>query len=200
MKRALLVVIVIGVILGAGCCGPMQMNVPPGAKMGKDLYNVNGLSQWTYNVTMSSGGVNSSWDMNVTNGFDGDLRHMIVHTLGNGMNIVYNVWSNKTTFDIDRMHANGTIGDYLQDRDVSKLQIYTLPDVGLSYWFVPFTLAGNQSIRDPDGNAATVGVYSATDNKGFSVTYWKHLHVPVPLFIEMKDKNFRITMMLTGYK
>lgn len=200
MKRVLPVAILLGILLVSGCCGQMPMSVPPGGKMGKDLYNVNSLSQWTYNVTMSSGGVNSSWDMNVTNGRDGGLRHTIVHTLGNGMDIVYNVWSNMTTFDIDRMHAKGTIGDYMQDRDVSKLQIYTLPDVGLSYWFVPFALVGNQTIKDPNGNLASVGVYSATDNKGFSVTYWKHPQVPVPLYVEMKDKSFRITMMLTEYK
>jgi hypothetical protein len=152
---------------------------------------------------MSASGVNSTWNMTIyvkndeLNGTP--ARYMQVLTEGNGMNITYDVWSNATTYDILRMHAKGKMGDYFQDRDTSKLQIFTLPDIGLSYYYVPFTPVKNYTANMPNGGTIPVTVYTATNNNGFSVTYWIYKRSPVPLRIEMTDKNFKITETLIEF-
>jgi hypothetical protein len=173
------------------------------ATFGGNFYDFNNVHYWKDNVIMSANGVNSTWNMTVyvkndtLNGTP--ARYMQVVTEGNGMNITYDIWSNATTYDVLKMHAKGTIGDYYQDRDTSKLQIYTLPDLGLSYYFVPFWPVKNVMAKTPDGSMIPVIIYSASDNKGFSVTYCIHPQVPVPLKVEMVDKNFKITETLVEY-
>ncbi|MCD1294569.1 hypothetical protein CUJ83_06080 [Methanocella sp. CWC-04] len=201
-----LAMIMIFVIL-SGCCSGLQgnpmysgKNITPGYK----LYNVDKLQYWKYNVTMAASGVNSTWDMTVQVDYpmiDGEkLRHMVVDTVGNGMDIQYDIWSNISSYNIERMYAKGNIGDYHQEREVSKLQIYTLPDVGLAYIIVPFMHTGNITVVDPNGNPGKVMYYSATDNKNFTVSYWVHPDIPVPVKIVLSEKNFQITMMLVDYK
>ena len=96
---------------------------------------------------------------------------MIVGTVGNGMDILYNIWWNASTYKVDRMHAKGYIGDYYQDRDVSPLQVQTLPDTGLLYYFVPMQLTGNVTVKDVTGKTSKLAVFSATDTGGFTLTY-----------------------------
>jgi hypothetical protein len=202
VKRAYVVVAVFLFIVCAalvsGCYSQAQFM--KNATMGANFYNFNNLRYWKDNVVMSASGVNSTWNMSVyvrNDSLNGTpARYMRILTDGNGMNITYDVWSNLTTYDVLNMHAKGTIGDYFQDRDTSKLQIYTLPDVGLSYYYVPFWAVKNITARMPDGNTMPMTIYSASDNKGFSVTYWINPSVPVPLRVEMVDKNFQITESL----
>lgn len=168
--------------------------------IGHKLYNIDRLSYWKYNVTMATKDTNASWDMMVNNSIEDGTRHMGVYTLGNGMDITYDVRSNVSSYKIDRMYANGTIGDYYQNREVSPLQIFTLPDTGLSYYYVPFRDMGNVTIKGTGGNEAQANVYSASDNRGFTVTYWVHPEIPAPVRIEMSTSDFEIVMMLTDYK
>lgn len=203
MKRAY-----VAVFIFIMCAAPVsgcysQAEYMKNATFGNNFYNFDKVHYWKDNVTMYGGGVNSTWNMTVyvrddtLNGTP--ARYMQVVTEGNGMNITYDVWSNATTYNILKMHAKGTIGDYFQDRDTSTLQIYTLPDVGLSYYFVPFWPVKNVTARTPDGGTIPLTVYSATDNKGFSVTYWISPLAPVPLKVEMTEKNFKITGSLVEY-
>ncbi|MDI6896461.1 hypothetical protein [Methanocella conradii] len=203
MKRAYLVVfLLIGCsALVSGCYSSAEYlkNATPGSS----FYNFNGIRYWKDNITMHASGVNSTWNMTIyvkNDTLDGKpARYMQVITEGNGMNITYDIWSNATTYEVLKMHAKGTIGDYFQDRDTSKLQIYTLPDIGLSYYFVPFWPIKSIMARMADGSIIPITVYSASDNKGFSVTYWVSPQVPVPIKVEMAEKNFKITEMLLEY-
>lgn len=190
--------ILITVALIAGCLSGIQSAPYGNATSGKQLYDVDELATWKYAVIMNSSDAISTWNMTI-NSSQGEPRHMTVGTVGNGMDILYDIWWNTTTYQISRMHAKGTIGDYYQDKDVSPMQIYTLPDVGLTYYFVPFQLAGNVTVRGVDGNLSRVNVFTAADNKGFRVTYWVHPDMPLPVKIEMTSAEFRITMMLLDY-
>ena len=189
------------VAIAAGCVS--QAEYLKNATYGSNFYDFNKVHYWKDNVTMYGGGVNSTWNMTVyvTNGsLNGTpARYMKIITEGNGVNITYDVWSNATTFNVLRMHAKGTQGDYFQDRDTSTLQIYTLPDVGLSYYFVPFWPVKNTTARTLDGALIPLTVYSASDNRGFSVTYTVSPLLPVPIRVEMADKNFKIMETLIDY-
>jgi len=176
--------------------------------MAKNIYNVTNASSWEYAVNMSAGGTSSTWNMTVNNtrvtGPEGPLAnggemYMTVGTVGNGMDILYDVWWNATTYKIDRMHAKGLIGDYYQDRDVSTQQIMTLPDTGLIYYFVPLQYAGAVTIKDATGKQGQLGIYTATDNKGFRLTYWAHPAVPLPVKIETTSRDVNLTMLLINY-
>jgi hypothetical protein len=168
--------------------------------MGKQIYNLSNVSNWKYTVLMSAGGTNSTWNMTVNNTFNpGSESYMSVGTVGNGMNILYDVWYNATTYQVDHMHAKGWIGDYYQERNVSTLQIQTLPDTGLLYYAVPLQYAGAVTVRDVSGQAGQLGVYSAMDTSGFRLTYWAHPAMPLPAKIEMSNRDFNITMMLISY-
>lgn len=205
MKRALALVLLLIVCsaLVSGCF-TQALNLYKNATFGARFYNYDNVDHWRDTIVMSASGVNSTWNMTMyvkndtLNGTD--VRYMRVITEGNGVNITYDVWFNKTTYDILRMHAKGTTGDFYQDKDVSKMQIYTIADVGLSYYFVPFWPAKNISVKSPDGKTSNLTVYSATDNKGFTVMYWIHPQVPVPVKVEMIDKNYTITETLQEYK
>lgn len=203
MKHALLAVflIILCAAMVSGCYSSAEYlkNATPGSS----FYNFNGVRYWKDSVTMYASGANSTWNMTVfvrNDTLDGKpVRYMQVITQGNGMDITYDIWSNLTTLEVLKMHAKGSIGDYFQDEDTSKLQIYTLPDIGLSYYFVPFWPIKNIMGRAADGSIIPITVYSASDNKGFSVTYWVSPRVPVPIRVEMADKNFKITEMLLEY-
>ena len=191
------------IILAALTFGCISSAQPPPANStyGYKFYDFNKAHSWTYNVSMSAGGANSTWDMLVSqknetvNG--SIMRHFIVETIGNGMNITYDIWSNASTYQVTRMHAKGSIGDFYQDTETSTLQIYTLPDFGLSYYFVPFTPMKQITAVGQNGNMAPATLYAATDNKGFTVAYLINPDVPVPLKIEAIDKNYKVTSMLT---
>jgi hypothetical protein len=191
----ILAALVFGCISGAQ---PSLNNTTYGYK----FYNFNQAHAWKYNVSMAAGGVNSTWDMLVSqknetvNG--SVLRHFIVETIGNGMNITYDIWSNASTYQVTRMHAKGSIGDFYQDADTSTLQIYTLPDFGLSYYYVPFSPVKQITVIGQDGKTAPATLYAATDNKGFTVAYLVNPDVSVPLKIETIDKNYKVTSMLMG--
>jgi hypothetical protein len=187
-------------IVAAGCVSGVQSSPYANAVLGKQIYNLSNLSSWKYAVLMSAGGTNSTWNMTVNNTYNHDgLSFMNVGTVGNGMDILYDVWYNASTHRIDRMHAKGWIGDYYQERNVSTLQIQTLPDTGLLYHFVPLQYAGAVTVRDVSGQAGQLGVYTATDNRGFRLTYWSHPAMPLPAKIEMSSRDFNITMMLVSY-
>jgi len=203
LKRAYVGVIFLLVCaaLASGCVS--QADYLKNATFGSSFYDYGKVHYWKNNVTMYGGGVNSTWNMTVhvmNDTLDGKpARYMKVVTEGNGMNITYDVWSNATTYKILKMHARGTQGDYFQDRDTSTLQIYTLPDIGLSYYFVPFWPVKNVTVRTSDGVMMPVKIYSASDNRGFSVTYMVSPMVPVPIKVEIVDKNFKITETLVDY-
>ncbi|WP_048198305.1 hypothetical protein [Methanocella arvoryzae] len=200
MKRELAILILLLLaLLASGCVSGMQGSPYANATPGKKLYDLGNASQWAYAVNMSANETSSEWNMTVHN-YAGSPRHMVIHTSGNGMDIIYDVWWNQTTYRVERMHANGSIGDYYQDHDVSPLQIQTLPDTGLNYYFVPFQPIRTVTARGPDGSMANLTVYAATDNQGFTVAYWIHPAVPVPAKILMSTRDFNITMMLTDYK
>jgi hypothetical protein len=186
--------------VAAGCISGIQAT-PPGSVAGRQFYDLGNLTGWKYAVNMSASGVDSSWNMTVNNTRgEGGERHMIVGTIGNGMDIVYDIWWNATTYQVSRMHARGWVGDDYQDRDVSTLQIYTLPDTGLTYYFVPFQHAGNVTVKGGNGAESLAYVYTAADNKGFRVTYWAHPMVPLPIKVEMSSADFKITMTLVDYR
>jgi hypothetical protein len=197
---ALFLLIACGILV-SGCFS--QAQYLKNASFGGNFYDFNRVSHWKDSVVMSASGVNSTWNMTVH--MQGALlegkpvRYMQVITEGNGLNITYDIWSNLTTYEVLKMHAKGRQGDYFQDRDTSNLQIYTLPDVGLSYFFVPFTPVRNLTVKTSDGAAIPVTIYTAQDNKGFSVSYMIHPQVPVPIKVEMADKNFKITETLLEY-
>ena len=201
LALAMLLLAVGASFVAAGCVYGIQSSPYQNATMGKQLYDVNNVTSWKYLVTMSASGANATWNMTVndTRGA-GAERHMTVGTVGNGMDILYDIWWNATTFQIERMHARGWLGDEYRDKDVSPLQIYTLPDVGLAYYFVPFQYMENVSVRSVDGIVSRAFIFKATDNKGFSVSYLHHPQVPLPLKIEMADQNFSYTMLLADYK
>jgi len=200
---ALAFALIILAALTFGCVSSAQPS-PNNATYGYKFYDFNKAHSWTYNVTMSAGGVNSTWDMMVSqknetvNG--SILRHFIVETTGNGMNITYDVWSNASTYQVTRMHAKGSTGDFYQDTDTSTLQIYTLPDFGLTYYYVPFSPVKQVTVIEQNGNTAPATLYAATDNKGFTVAYLVNPDVPVPLKIEAIDKNYKVTSMLTQFQ
>jgi hypothetical protein len=185
----------------AGCVSGMQASPNTGAVTGKQIYDLGNVTYWKYGVVMSAGGANSTWNMTVNDTRDpeGEM-HMTVGTVGNGMDILYNVWWNASTYRVDRMHAMGYIGDYYQDRDVSPLQIQTLPDTGLLYYFVPMQYMGNVTVKDATGKAAKLAVFSASDTSGFTLTYWAHPGMPLPPKIEMTGRDFKITMNLIDYR
>lgn len=185
----------------AGCVSGMQASPYAGATPGKDIYDLGNASYWKYGVVMSAGGTNSTWNLTVNNTVDPDGHpHMIAGTVGNGMDILYDIWWNASTYQIDRMHAKGYIGDYYQDRDVSPLQIQTLPDTGLLYYAVPLQYVGNVTVRDASGKQAKLAVFSATDRSGFTLAYWAHPGMPLPPKIVMKSQDFEITMSLLDYR
>ncbi len=172
--------------------------------LGGNFYNYDKVNHWMYNVTMSASGATSAWNMTVYVKNDtfgsAPARYMQILTEGNGMNITYDVWSDPKNYSVLKMHAKGTTGDYFQDKDVSTLQIGTLPDVGLSYYFVPFWAIKNGTATTASGTKIPVTVYSASDNKGLTVTYWICPYVPVPLKVEVSDSNVRIIETLIGYE
>lgn len=185
----------------AGCVSGMQASPYAGAVTGKQIYDLGNVTYWKYGIIMSAGGTNATWNMTVNNtrGPDGEMQ-MIVGTVGNGMDIIYDIGYNASTYKVDRMHAKGYIGDYYQDRDVLPLQIQTLPDTGLLYYFVPMQYVGNVTVKDVTGTTAKLAVFSATDNQGFTLTYWAHPAMPLPPKIEMTGRDFKITMNLLDYK
>jgi hypothetical protein len=201
LKRICSLLFLIALVLVSGCVtaqyNPYQGNLTYGYRM----YSFDNVSSWRYNVTMAGGGTESSWIMavNVSKDALNGERYFNVWTYGNGMNITYDVWSNVSTYAVTKMHARGYIGTYYQDRDVSELQIFTIPDVGLSYYYVPFIDAGTVKVKDKNGNETAARVYTATDNKGFTVTYWSLTSVPVPLRVEAKNSDFDIVSMLRDY-
>jgi hypothetical protein len=203
LKRAYAAVLllIVAAALVSGCYS--QAYDLKNATYGSNFYDYGKVHYWKDTVTMYGGGVNSTWNMTVyvTNDMlnGTPARHMKIITEGNGMNITYDVWSNATTRNVLKMHAKGTQGDYFQDRDTSNLQIYTLPDVGLSYYFVPFWPIKNATATASNGVVIPMTVYSASDNRGFSVMYLVSPAVPVPLKVEMADKNFKITETLVDY-
>jgi len=195
-------------VIAAGCVSGPGPSPYANAVMAKNVYDVANVSSWTYAINMSAGGTSSAWNMTVNNTRvtgpegpldDGGEMYMTVGTVGNGMDVLYDVWWNATTYQVDRMHAKGWIGDYYQDRNVSTQQILTLPDTGLNYYFVPLQYAGTVTIKDATGKQGQLGIYTATDNSGFRVTYWAHPAIPLPVKIEMSNRNFNITMMLINY-
>jgi hypothetical protein len=200
-KLALAMFLLLVAIVAAGCVSGVQSSPYANAVTGKQIYNLSNVSSWKYAVVMAAGGANSTWNMTVNNTYNryGD-SYMDIGTVGNGMDIRYDVWYNATTYQVDRMHAKGWIGDYFQDRNTSSQQILTLPDTGLMYYFVPLQYAGAVTVRDASGQAGQLGVYTATDNRGFRLTYWSHPAMPVPAKIEMSNRDFNITMMLISYR
>ncbi|HEY3422094.1 MAG TPA: hypothetical protein VGK13_02970 [Methanocellaceae archaeon] len=183
-----------------GCITHAQPS-PNNVTYGYKFFNFNQAHDWKYNVTMAAGGVNSTWNMSVhqeNETINGSImRHFIVETIGNGMNITYDVLSNASTYQVTNMHAKGSIGDFYQDKDTSTLQVNTIPDFGLIYYFVPFSPVKQITVVGQDGRTAPATLYAATDNKGFTVAYLVNPTVPVPLKIEATDKNCKVTSMLT---
>lgn len=203
MKRAYLAVFlfIAFAIAVAGCA--TQAQYLKNATFGGNFYNYDKVHYWKNNVTMSAGGVNSTWNMTVyvkNDTFNGaPARYMQILTEGNGMNITYDVWSDPKNYSVLKMHAKGATGDYYQDKDTSTMQIGTLPDVGLTYYFVPFWPIKNGTAKTADGKTIPVTVYSASDNKGLSVTYWMCPYAPVPMRVEVADPNVRITETLVEF-
>jgi len=201
LALSLLALALVTTIAVSGCISNMQASPYAGATAGQRLYDAANASYWKYGVVMTAGGTNSTWNMTVNSSRDASGEgHMVIVTLGNGLNETYDVGWNTSTYQVDSMHAMGWIGDRYQERNVSPLQIQTLPDTGLIYYFVPFQYAGNVTVRDVNGRAAALGVFTAADTSGFRVTYWVHPSIPVPVKIEMSDKDFDITMMLIDYR
>ena len=200
-KLALAMFFLLVAIVAAGCVSGVQSSPYANAVMGKQIYNLSNASSWKYTVVMAAGGANSTWNMTVNNTYNpGSESFMDIGTVGNGMDIRYEVWYNASTYQLSRMHAKGWIGDYYQDRNTSIQQIQTLPDTGLLYYFVPLQYAGAVSVRDISEQAGQLGVYTATDNRGFRLTYWAHPMMPLPAKIEMSNRDFNITMMLISYQ
>jgi hypothetical protein len=197
-ELAILLCLLLG-LLASGCVSGIQGAPYANATPGKWIFDLGNASHWTYAVNMTANGTASEWNMTVDN-YGGSPRHMVIYTVGNGMDIDYDVWWNGTTYQVERMHANGSIGDYYQDHDVSPLQIQTLPDTGLLYYWVPFQPVRYANARGPDGSVANLTVFAATDNRGFTVAYWAHPSMPLPAKIMMSSRDYNVTMMLTDYK
>jgi len=203
MKRAYIAafLLIACAVAMAGCAS--QAEYLKNATLGGNFYNYNNVHYWKDSITMNASGVSSRWNMTVyvkndtLNG--APVRYMQIVTEGNGMDITYDVWSDPKNYSVVKMHGKGTIGDYYQDKDTSTLQIGTLPDVGLSYYFVPFWPVKNITARTPDGNTIPITVYSASDNKGLTVAYWMCPYVPVPMKVEVSDQNVWLTETLVGY-
>lgn len=201
LALATLFLVAVLTVIVCGCVSGVQSSPYSNAVAGKEFYDLNNLSYWKYAITMSAGGANSTWNMTVNDTRNtGAERYMTIGTVGNGMDIMYDIWWNATTYQISQMHARGWIGDDYQDKNVSTLQVFTLPDTGLTYYFVPFQYAGNTTVKGANGVTAPAYVYTATDNKGFSVTYWVHTRIPLPIKVEMASRDFKITMMLVDYR
>jgi len=126
--------------------------------------------------------------------------YMTISTVGNGMDIPYDVWWNPATYQIDRMHAKGRIGDNYQDQDTSPLQINTLPDTGLLYPFVALSYVDNVTVRDNAGHIGQLEVFTSSNGIGDSLIYWVHPGMPLPVKIQIKERNYAITMMLLNYR
>lgn len=200
-KLALAFLFLLAVVVAAGCVSSAPSNPYANAIPGKQLYNLSNVTSWQYAVTMSAAGTNSTWNMTANNSIDPDgERHMTVGTVGNGMNILYHIWWNGTTYQVDRMNATGYIGDYYQARNVSPMQVQTLPDTGLLYYAVPLQYAGAVAVKDTSGQTGQLYVFTATNNRGDSLTYWTHPAVPVPAKIQMNFQGTNITMMLISYR
>lgn len=200
-KLALAFLLLLVAAVAAGCVSGAPSNPYANAVPGKQLYNLNNVSSWEYTVVMSASGANATWNMTVNQtGDPGKERHMEVGTVGNGMDILYDIWYNATTYQVKDMHAKGWIGDYYQERNVSNQQILTLPDIGLQYYFVPLQYAGTVSVRDASGETGQLYVFTASDNKGFSLTYWAHPAMPLPAKIQMSNSDMNLTMMLVDYR
>jgi hypothetical protein len=197
---ALAFALIIVTALVFGCVTQAQQS-PKNATYGYKFFDFNKAHDWTYNITMSTNGTNSTWNMMVhqeNETINGSVvRHFVILTVGNGMNITYDVFSNASTYQVTDMHAKGSTGDFYQDTDTSTLQIYTLPDFGLAYYFVPFAPVKTITVIGADGRTAPATLYSATDNKGFTVAYLANPDIPVPIKIETIDKNFKVTSLLT---
>ncbi len=200
---ALVFALIILAALVFGCISQAQPS-PNNSTYGYKFFDFNKAHDWKYNVTMSAGGVNSTWDMMVhqeNETINGSVvRHFVIQTIGNGMNITYDVWSNASTYQVTRMHAKGSTGDFYQDNDTSTLQIFTIPDFGLTYYSVPLSPVKTITVVGADGRSAPATLYAATDNKGFTVAYLANRDVPVPLKIETIDKNIKVTSMLMEVK
>ena len=200
-KSALVILLLLAALFVAGCVSGAPYNPPANAVMGRQIYDLGNVTSWKYAVVMSAGGANATWNMSVNDVRDPDGEmNMTVYTLGNGMDVVYNIWWNSTTYNVDRMHAKGKIGDLYQDKDTSTQQIFTLPETGLMYYNVPLQYAGAVNVRDTNGQIGQLGVFTATDNKGFTLTYWAHPAIPLPVKILMSSRDYNITMMLLDYK
>jgi hypothetical protein len=119
-----------------------------------------------------------------------------VVTVGNGINITYDVWSDPTTYSVLNMHANGTMGNFSQDKDTSVLQIGTLPDMGLTFYYIPFWPVSSTTVRMPNGNTIPVTVYSVTDNSGDTLSYLIYKESPVPLKVDIVQKTYTMEQTL----
>ena len=205
LKRAyvLALMLIILAALAFGCISQAQPN-PKNATYGYLFYDFNKAHDWKYNVTMVAGNASSTWNMTVHQVNETDngsiLRHFTVDTVGNGMNITYDIWSNATTYQVTRMHAKGSTGNFYQDEETSALQVYTLPDFGLAYYYVPFSSVKTVEVAGADGRIAPATWYAATDNRGFTVAYLINPAVPVPLSVKTIDRNTNVTSMLLDYK
>jgi len=198
-REIIILLLLLSALLISGCVSGLQASPYQNATAGRQLYDLGNASRWAYNVSMAADNVTSQWNMTIDN-YGGDPRLMVVYTQGNGMDITYNVWWNASTYQVERMHARGSIGGFYQDQDVSPLQINTLPDTGLLYYFVPFQPLGMINVRSTNNQVAALYLFAATDNKGFTVAYWAHPALPVPAKIVLSDRDFNITMLLTDYK
>lgn len=202
MKHAYVALFIILLIAGSalvsGCVS--QALDMRNATYGKSFYDFNNVHYWEDNVVMTANGTSSSWNMtvyvkNVTYN-DKPALYLQVVTVGNGMNITYDVWSDPATYNVLKMHANGTIGNYSQDKDTSVLQIDTLPDVGLTFYYVPFWPVANTTARMANGNTIPVTIYSVTDNMGNSLSYMIYKGSPVPLKVEISQQTYKMEQTL----
>ncbi len=202
-KLALAFLFLLAAGVAAGCVSGAPSGPYANAVLGKQLYNLSNASHWEYNVVMSTGSTNSTWNMTMSQTAEpGVERRMEIGTVGNGMDILYDVWYDTSTFQVNRMHAKGWIGDYYQERNVSTMQIQTLPDTGLLYYQVPMQYAGSVMVKDAGGQAGQLYVYTASNNRGLTLTYWIHPAIPVPVKIQLNNSDMGVilTMMLNSYR
>jgi hypothetical protein len=202
-KLALAFLFLLAAGVAAGCVSGAPSNSYADTIPGKQLYNLSNVSHWEYSVVMSTSGANSTWNMTMNQMTEpGKERHMEIGTVGNGMDILYDVWYDTSTFQVNRMHAKGWIGDYYQERNVSTMQIQTLPDTGLLYYQVPMQFAGSVMVRDVGGQAGQLNVFTASNGRGLTLTYWTHPAIPVPVKIQLNNSEMGVilTMMLDSYK
>jgi hypothetical protein len=64
---------------------------------------------------------------------------------------------------------------------------------------VPLQYAGAVTVHDAGGQTGQLGIFTATDNRGFRLTYWAHPAMPLPAKIVMSNRDFNITMMLVDW-